>query len=74
MKIKVRLVIGTHETKHGVDSYVRMVTKNETESDVIEALKAECDYDENERNYGEYFDCDIDEIIIDTNDFEVVAE
>lgn len=72
MKIKVQVASCKHETKHGVDSYVRFVKKNETVDDIIEEIKNECDYDENAAD--EYFDSDIEESIIDTNDFEEVKE
>jgi coenzyme F420-reducing hydrogenase alpha subunit len=28
MKIKVRLAVGVHETKHGVDTYISVITDN----------------------------------------------
>lgn len=72
MKIRIPIVVGTHETKYGVDSYVRVIKKNETEKDVIEALQACCDYDEDNPGYNEYFDSYTDVIIIDMDDVEVM--
>lgn len=74
MKIRIPLVTATHETKYGVDSYVRVVKKDETVEDIVEKLKVECEYHESEDalDCNEHFDCDIDEIIIDTDDFEEV--
>lgn len=65
MKIKVRLTTATHETKYGIDGYVRVVKKNETVAGVIKAMQEECDFDE-------YFDSYTDAIVIDTDDFEEV--
>ena len=72
MKIRIPIVVGTHETKYGVDSYVRVIKKNETEKDVIEALQSYCEYDEDDPGYNEYFDSYTDVIIIDTDDIEVM--
>ena len=70
MKIKATVVSCQHETKHGVDNYTRLVKKNENPDDIIEMIKNECDFNENSRN--EYFDSDIEEIVIDTDDFEII--
>lgn len=72
MKIKVNLEVGTHETKHGVDSYVRVIKKNQPVKDVVEEMQSDCDYDEENPGRGEYFDSYTETIIIDTDDFEVV--
>lgn len=72
MRIKVRIVKCTHETRYGVDHYISPVKKNENPVDVIDAIAKECGYDEDETD--EYFSSDFEEIIIDTDDFEVLAE
>lgn len=69
MKIRVSVVVATHETKHGADSYVRPLRKNEVIDDVIKAIQKECDYDED----NEYFNYGVEKIILDTDDFEVVV-
>jgi len=70
MKIKMKMVTCQHESKYGVDSHTRFVKKNESVDDVIESIKKECDF--NESKYGEYFDSNVEELIIDTDDFEKV--
>ena len=72
MKIKVRIIECTHESKYGVDTYARIVKKEENVEDIIEEIKSECDYDEN--GYNEYFDYEIKEEVINTDDFEEVEE
>lgn len=72
MKIKVRIIECTHESKHGVDTYTRIVKKEDNIEDIIEEIKSECDYDEN--GYNEYFDYEINEEVINTDDFEEVEE
>lgn len=72
MKIKVRIVTCTHETRFGVDHYVRLVKKNENLQDVIDEIAKDCDYDEAASN--EYFDSNVEEAIIDTDDFEITTE
>lgn len=70
MKIKATVVSCQHETKYGVDNYTRLVKKNENPDDIIEMIKNECDFNKNSGN--EYFDSDIEEIVIDTDDFEII--
>lgn len=72
MKIKMRVVSCTHETRHGVDHYTKPVKKNENVQDVIDAIMKDCDYDENAGN--EYFESDLEEVIIDTDDYEIIEE
>lgn len=74
MKVKMTIVTCAHETKYGVDTYTRVVKKDETVDEVIEAIQASCDYDPEKDGYGEYFDSDITELVVDTDDFEVVDE
>lgn len=70
MKIKAIIVTCQHTTKYGTDTYVRLQKKNECLENIIETIKAECDYDENGEQ--EYLDCDTAEVIIDTDDFEII--
>ena len=70
MKIKLKIVTCTHETKYGVDIYTRVVKKNETTEEVIGLIQATCDYDEGNPDYCEFFNSDITELVIDTEDFE----
>ena len=70
MKIKTTLISATHESKYGVSGYAALVKKDESINDVIESIKSQCDYDEN--GYNEYFNSDISEIVIDTNDYEAI--
>ena len=69
MKIKAKLVTATHETKYGTDYFSRIVKKNEIVDAVIDEIKDEADYDET--NSHEYFDSNITDIIIDTDDYEL---
>lgn len=69
MKLKVRIVTGVHTSKDGVDAYTRIVKKNEKVENVIESMKAACDYDPN--GYNEYFDVYEQDLVLDTDDFEM---
>ena len=69
MKIKLKLLECSHESKYGVDVYTRLVKKNESVSDVIEEIKSECDYDEN--RYNEYFDYNERILEIDTDEYDI---
>lgn len=70
MKIKAKLVTCIHESKYGTDAFTRLVKKNEHLDTVIKEIMDEADYDGN--NTNEYFNTQISEIIIDTDDYEIV--
>ena len=70
MKIKATLVSATHESKYGVSGYAALVKKNQSVADAIELIKSQCDYDENKTD--EYFDSNMSEIVIDTDDYKTV--
>lgn len=68
MKIKAKLVTCTHESKYGVTAYSRIVKKNQNPDDIIEEIKVQSDY--NKDGYNEYFDSDVTDIVIDTDEYE----
>lgn len=70
MKIKAKLVTCIHESKYRTDTFTRLVKKNEHLDTVIKEIMDEADYDGN--NINEYFNTQISEIIIDTDDYEIV--
>ena len=73
VKIKVRIVTCTHETKHGVDAYTKLVKKDESIHDVVASVMEACDYNEDQPARGEYFDYEVEHLIIDINDFELAS-
>ena len=72
MKIKLRIANCTHETRHGSDGYIGIIKKYENPDDIVDQIVKECEYDEDSDN--ETFECSIEEIVINTDDFEVVEE
>lgn len=75
MKIKVKLVNCMHKIHYGTDHYVGthyigIVKKNESAKDVADRIKKDCDYGSYDDE--ESFNATLQELILDTDDFEAI--
>ena len=64
---RISVLTCTHETKHGVDTFVSLHPNREAAFEHIEAVQANCDYNPKNPERNEYFDYEVEEQVIDIN-------
>jgi len=62
---KVYTLTCLHETRFGIDVYTSVHPSYEEAESYADVVEMECEYDENDPEYGEYFSCHVDEHKLD---------
>lgn len=64
---RISVLTCTHETKHGVDTFVSLHPSRDAALANIKAVQDSCDYNPENPERNEYFDYDVEEQVIDVN-------
>ena len=72
MKKRIFVLVCVHETEHGIDNYISLHPSSRRALDWAKIVQKQCEYDPN--NYGEYFNADYQEHVIDMDLFTDYAE
>lgn len=72
MKKRVFVLTCVHETKYGIDTYVSLHPSVDKAIEHVEVVKTKCEYDPS--NYGEYFDFNFEQHVVDMGLFPDYAE